>query len=245
MYKTGNFLVLIHVQIMAIFPKRQVITVKTPIVDTNDPITLLGGSQVEAAAVDLALGFAPNLVAADGGAQVAMHMGHIPQAVIGDFDSVDAATLAQIPPERLHAISEQDSTDFEKCLRHIRAPYILAVGFTGRRLDHELAAYNALARHPNQRCIVLGEVDLCFILPQDIQLTLPVGTRVSLFPLAPCRVTSTGLRWPVQDMEMAPDGKIGTSNHTVKERVTINVSAPKMLMILPLEHLAAVIEALT
>lgn len=230
---------------MAIFPKRQVITVKTPIVDTNDPITLLGGSQVEVGAVDLALSFAPNLVAADGGALAAMRMGHIPKAVIGDFDSVDATTIAQIPSERLHRISEQDSTDFEKCLHHINAPYILAIGFTGRRLDHELAVYNALTRQPDKRCIVLGEVDLCFLLPADIQLALPIGTRVSLFPLAQCRVSSTGLHWPVQDMEMAPDGKIGTSNHAAADVVTITVNAPKMLMILPLAHLKAVINALT
>lgn len=219
--------------------------VKAPIVDTNHPITLLGGSQAKDDAVDLALGFAPNLVAADGGARAALRLGHIPKAVIGDFDSVDANTIAQIPNERLHRIPEQDSTDFDKCLRHINAPYILAVGFTGRRLDHELAVYNALCCHPDKRCIVLGEVDLCFLAPQNIQLTLPIGTRVSLFPLAPCRVTTTGLRWSYEGLEMAPDGKIGTSNEAAGDLVTVQVNAPKLLMILPLAHLDAVITALT
>lgn len=218
---------------------------KTPIVDTKQAITLLGGSQAATDAVDLALGFAPNLVAADGGAHAALRLGHIPKAVIGDFDSVNADTIAQIPSERLHRVSEQDSTDFDKCLRHITAPYILAVGFTGGRLDHELAVYNALTLHPDKRCIVLGEVDLCFLAPAALQLTLPIGTRVSLFPLAPCRVTMTGLRWSFEDLALAPDGKIGTSNESSEDVVRLQTSAPKLLMILPLTQLEAVIAALT
>jgi len=229
---------------VAFFPKRQLFIVKAPIVDTNHPITLLGGSQVETDAVDLALGFAPILVAADGGARAALRLGHIPKAVIGDFDSVDADSIAQIPFECLHRIDEQNSTDFDKCLRHIKAPYILAVGFTGQRLDHELAVYNALTRHPDRRCIVLGELDLCFLAPQDIRLILPVGTRVSLFPLGKCRVTATGLHWPVDGLEMAPDGMTGTSNEASADEVTVQVSAPKLLIILPLAHLGAVIKAL-
>lgn len=217
---------------------------KTPIVDTNDPITLFGGSKVNDSTVAVALGYAPNLVAADGGAQAALALGHMPQAVIGDFDSVNTDTIAQIPPARLHRVSEQDSTDFDKCLRHMNAPYILAVGFTGRRLDHELAVYNALTRHPDKRCIVLGEVDLCFLAPLDLRLTLPVGTRVSLFPMGDCRVSATGLRWSFDGLDMAPDGKVGTSNEMRDTRLHVQVSVPKLLMILPIAHLDAVIAAL-
>ncbi|WP_456389045.1 thiamine diphosphokinase [Profundibacter sp.] len=216
---------------------------KSLIVDTNGPITLLGGSRVEVGVVDRALGLAPNLVVADGGAQAALDLGLMPQAVIGDFDSVDANTIAQIPPERLFRINEQDSTDFDKCLRNIAAPYILAHGFTGRRLDHELAVYNALARHPDQRCVVLGEVDLCFLVTRQVRLKLPIGTRVSLFPIGTCQASATGLRWSFQDMAMAPDGKIGTSNEASDEEVTVQTTAPKLLMILPLAHLDAVIAA--
>ncbi len=215
-----------------------------PIVDTKHPVTLLGGGKVNPDMVNLALRFAPNLVAADGGARVALALGHIPKAVIGDFDSIDTDTIAQIPHQRLHRVDEQDSTDFDKCLRSIAAPLILGVGFAGGRLDHELAAYNALVRYQDKRCILLGEVDLCFLVPDKVRLELPIGTRVSLFPLAACRVDATGLRWSFQGLEMAPDGKIGTSNEASAEVVQVQTSAPKLLMILPLAHLGAVIAAL-
>ena len=217
---------------------------KPPIVDTNHAVTLCGGAEVQPKVVSLALRFAPNLVAADGGAGAVLRLGHIPQAVIGDFDSLDADIIAQIPSERIHRIPEQQTTDFDKCLRNIRAPYILAVGFTGGRLDHELAVYNVLTKHPDQPCVVLGAVDLCLLVTDQLRLTLPVGTRVSLFPMGACNVSATGLRWPVEGLEMAPDGQIGTSNEATGGEITVQTTAPKLLLILPLEHLDAVIAAL-
>ena len=55
-----------------------------------------------------------------------------------------SAARVAVPPERLHPIPEQDSTDFDKCLRHIAAPLVLGVGFLGGRVDHELAAFSTL-----------------------------------------------------------------------------------------------------
>ena len=215
-----------------------------PIVDTKYPVTLLGAGKVNSKTVNQALAIAPNLVAADGGAGTAVALGHVPQAVIGDFDSFNQGIIAQIPRDRLHRIKEQDSTDFEKCLRNINAPLILGLGFAGLRLDHELAAYSSLLRHPDQRCILLGEVDLCFLAPIMMQIDLPAGTRLSLFPMAPCVANATGLRWPVDGLNMAPDGVIGTSNEVINGRVTLQVSERKLLVILPRVHLEAVIEAL-
>jgi len=213
-------------------------------VDTEFSITLVGGSDVAPETIHQLLQYAPILVAADGGVQAALGIGQLPKAIIGDFDSIDPNILAQVPAEHLFHLSEQNSTDFDKCLRSIRAPLILAVGFTGGRLDHELAVYNALLRHPDKACIVLGEVDLCFLAPQNLRLQLPVGTRVSLFPFAPCQVEATGLRWPVNGLDMAPDGLIGTSNEASTPEVVLEVSERKLLVVLPQEHLKAVMAAL-
>ena len=81
-----------------------------------------------------------------------------------------------------------------------------------------------------------------------VRIELPPGTRVSLFPFAVCRVKATGLlwpkNWPENGLEMAPDGKVGTSNEASGQVVTVQVSAPKLLMILPRDQLPAVIAAL-
>jgi len=211
----------------------------------DQAVTLLGAGYVIPEVVKQALTKAPILFAADGGAKAALDMGLMPEGVFGDLDSLMPEIQAKLPADRLYRFPDQDSTDFDKCLRSINAPLILATGFTGQRLDHELAAYSSLLRHPEQRCILLGEVDLCFLAPDTMRIKLPAQTRFSLFPLSQCRVDATGVLWPVNGLEMAPDGTIGTSNETTGEEVTLSVSKRKLLVILPRTHLQAVIEALT
>ncbi|MBK5933875.1 thiamine pyrophosphokinase [Rhodovulum imhoffii] len=207
-------------------------------------ITILGGGAVAPGDLSEALRLAPELVAADGGADTALAQGLIPRKVIGDFDSISEATRAAIPPDRLCPIAEQDSTDFEKCLRSVSAPLILGLGVLGARLDHQMAALNALARFPAKRIVLLGERDICFLCPPRLGLDLPEGTRLSLFPLAPASGNSTGLRWPIDGLVFAPDGRVGTSNITVAPRVEMVVTAAAMLVILPRAALAAAVAGL-
>ena len=214
------------------------------IVETATFVTLLGGGAVDAADLDLALTVAPVLVAADGGADMALALGRMPRAVIGDLDSLSPAGRAALDPSSVHHIPEQDSTDFDKALRSIAAPLILAVGFTGRRIDHELAAYHVLVMRAERRCVILGAEDIVFHAPPTLRLDLPVGTRLSLFPLAEVAVASTGLRWPTDGLAFHPARLIGTSNAVAGDAVTLRPSGPGMLVILPRAHLAAVIPAL-
>lgn len=214
------------------------------IVQSRDGVTLVGGGAVEAAQLARALALAPVLVAADGGADRALALGRMPEAVIGDLDSLSPAGLARLPPERVHRIAEQETTDFDKCLRSIAAPFVLGLGLAGPRLDHMLAAFNTLGRHPDRRCLMLGARDVCFLSPPRLELDLPPGTRLSLFPLAPVTGESIGLRWPLAGLAFAPDGRIGTSNETAARQVRLAFSRPAMLVMLPRRHLRAALRAL-
>lgn len=213
-------------------------------VRTQDFVTILGAGDPKAADIDEALRHAPVLVAADGGAAYARAAGHIPRAVVGDFDSADAAALHGLDPATLHRIDDQDDTDFEKCLARIDAPLMLAVGFTGRRLDHELAAYSALLRFPDRRCIIFGGDDIVFLVPDRLTLDLPPGTRFALFPLTPVSGRSEGLLWPIDGLRFAPGGRLGTSN-TVTGPVRLRMDGPGMLAIMPRAALRAAIDGLT
>ena len=203
------------------------------IVNSPDGVTVLGGGESSAETVEEVLRLAPILVAADGAAGRALELGLMPDAVIGDFDSLDPDMATRIPQDRLHRITEQDSTDFDKCLRNIAAPFVLAAGFMGARRDHELAAYNALIRRATQRVLMVGEHDVCFVAPPDLRLDVAPGTRVSLFPMAPVAGTSDGLRWPIGGIGFAPDGRVGTSNEATGGALRLRFEQPGMLVILP------------
>ena len=216
---------------------------KTCIVERSEPVTLLGGGVADVADVAEALALAPDCVAADSGLTLALAAGADPLAVIGDFDSVQAQDLARVPAERQHRIAEQDSTDFDKALRHIAAPVVLAVGFTGARIDHQLAAFNVLARHPDRPCILLGMHEIIFVCPPRLHLPMQPEEVVSLFPMRSVTGTSQGLRWPIDGLEFAPGGMTGTSNAALGP-VELHMEGPGMLAILHRRHLAYVTQAL-
>ena len=111
-------------------------------------------------------------VAADSGADRLLKLGVVPQAVIGDMDSISDQARAEIPLDRQHLVGEQLTTDFDKALRLIEAPLVLALGFAGARLDHGLAAMATLVARAERRCILIGPQDLAFAAPARLELAL-------------------------------------------------------------------------
>lgn len=214
------------------------------IVDTLEPITLVGGGEATPQDLQEALTLAPKCVAADGGADLALRAGVELTALIGDFDSVSAAQRALVPAARQHLITEQDTTDFEKCLAHIRAPLILGVGFTGGRLDHQLAALHVLARYAHQPCVLLGRQELIFLAPPQLSLPTQPGDLVSLFPLAPVQGKSSGLKWDIEGLAFDPLHQIGTSNEATGACV-LEIQAPAMVVMVPRRLIQPVVSQLS
>lgn len=221
-----------------------------PLVSTDGPVLLLGGARTadtQGVLRDMlaigALAQAP-VVAADGGAGLAIAAGLAPAAVIGDFDSLSDADRARLDPSVLHRVAEQETTDFDKALRAIRAPVVVGVGFHGARLDHQLAAMTVLARHPDRPCILVGPEDIVCLCPPRLTLEAEVGSWLSLYPLGPVSGCSEGLEWPIDGLELTPADRVGTSNR-VSGPVQLEMAAPLMLLILPRPALRPLLEALS
>jgi len=217
---------------------------KEKIVQTAVGITIIAAGRSRSKQITKSLEFAPFLLAADGGAKKALKYGTVPDAIIGDFDSMKLADLP-IDPERFYQIFEQDSTDFEKCLYSLDAPFVIAHGVTGSRLDHSLAAMTAICKFRNVALIVVSGKDIIFLCPSELSLTLPKGTRLSLFPMGEVSGTAQGLEYPIDGIKFAPDGLIGTSNRTKGGVTTLGFDAPRMLVILPWKHLGIAVSALS
>jgi thiamine pyrophosphokinase len=190
-----------------------------------------------------------HLVGADGGADEIVAAGLMPEAIIGDFDSLRNAE-AWLGRTRLVRIAEQETTDFEKALYSTRAPVTVALGMTGRRFDHTLAALDAVARHARERSIILvDEADLVLAVSGPFSFAVGPKERVSVHPLAPIRFRrSVGLRYPLDGLRLAPGERSGTSNEAVDGPFRIEpeprAQAP-WLLILDRKHLFAVAAAAT
>lgn len=227
------------------YPQKKSSPMPDTLYRTDTCLTLIGAGPVTAAELELSLALAPELVAADGGAETAKELGHSVLSVIGDLDSLTNREYWQKSGIPVKQVDEQTSTDFEKCLYSIEARLIVGLGFLGGRLDHQLAALSALLGYASKRVILLGKGEICFLCPREVSLSLPEGTRVSLFPLVPLTGTcSEGLVWPVEGLRLTPGGRIGTSNRVGHNPVRFGFDGPGMLVILPQECLSEAVRAL-
>ena len=206
------------------------------------PVVLVGAAPVE---IGPALETLPDswpLIAADGGADALLKIGRRPDLVIGDMDSAGPLPddLPKLP------LAGQEDTDFEKCLARICAPLIVGLGFLEGRLDHTLAAMHALTALPHERPVILvGDTDLLLRLTGDIAFEAEPGDRVSVWPLGiQAFHSSTGLKWPLDGLQMAPGRLIGTSNLAAGGTVRINAGpGDGYAVIMPREAAPSLIDA--
>ncbi len=206
-------------------------------------VTLVGGGVLQRVDLVDSVARAPTIVAADGGANSCISEGFAPEAVIGDFDSISADTRNALPAARFIEVTDQDTTDFEKCLTRIDAPFILAAGFSQGRLDHTLAVLSVVARRIGPPVILLSSEDIVFAAPETLAMDVVEGTRMSLFPLRPVQGTSSGLQWPIDDIVLDPAGMIGTSNTTTGS-VRLAFDRAGCLVLMPREALDPVLAGL-
>ena len=208
-------------------------------------VTLVGGGAASIGLIEKAMEFAPALVAADGGANGLSAAGITPEAIIGDLDSLeDAQAWRGRLGDRVRHIAEQNSTDFEKCLYSIDAPFFIGVGFLGGRVDHELAALSAMLAEPRP-VLLIGEQDVVFAPPQDVTLHLQRGDRVSIMPMRPVRATGAGLKWPLDALPLAPGERVGSSNEATGGPVRLAFDTPGAIIVLDRRRLPQAMRALS
>lgn len=209
---------------------------KETILTTDQTVLLVGGGAIDRDRFKSDLDRGLPTIAADGGADAVLKHDHIPDFVIGDLDSLSKTARSRIPSDRIHLVAEQDSTDFDKVLRHVHAPCFEAHGFMGLRMDHSLAALNTLVRYPHKRCVLHAENDLIVLCPSKLRLELPKSCRVSLFPMRPVKGQTSGLKWPINGLDFAPWGQSGTSNMALGA-VDLAFETAGMLLILPVDQI--------
>ncbi|MCD7978806.1 MAG: thiamine diphosphokinase [Tannerellaceae bacterium] len=146
-----------------------------------------------------------SVVIACDGAICSLHKaGIIPQAIVGDMDS--------IPEElRLHyanllvEIVDQEINDLTKAVlqaRNMGQEEILILGATGLREDHTVGNISLLAEYmPHFRRVEMATDFGWFTsLSTPTEFNSFPGQQVSIFSLNPLtKLTFSGLRWPVKD----------------------------------------------
>jgi thiamine pyrophosphokinase len=214
-------------------------------------LAFIGGEGPESAYCRILAQEADIIVAADSGLQAAENAGLRPDWVVGDMDSLDSLKrLEKYPVERvLRFPKDKDYTDTEYALNLLwekGCDKVVLAGGGGGRLDHLLAIRSLFEREKYPcRWVTRSEDVRCLdsssgsgganVSGDELILSLPVGTMVSVFPLGEgyWEAESSGLKWPLNGLNW-DRGSCGISNRTVKETFSVRVIRGRFMGVVPL-----------
>lgn len=164
------------------------------------------------------------IIAADGGALIAMKVGLQPHVVIGDMDSLPLEIREELAERGCQLVSHsprKDETDTELAIQYALragAQEIVLLGATGDRLDHTLANVLLLGMSELERVpatIVAGNTQVWLLrggyelefggTPGDIVTLLPLGQDAT-------GVSTDGLEWVLHDDTLCFGPARGVSN---------------------------------
>lgn len=211
-------------------------------------LVIVGGGVVDGALLLALKKRGAHIVAADSGAHACEAVNLVPDAIIGDLDSLrNRAEWTQ--RTQVFQLDEQESIDFEKCLYATHAKVTICLGMTGARFDHTLAALDVMARYAcNRHLILVNEVDLALGVCGDFAFGVAPEERVSIHPLGVVNFAhSEGLEYPLDGLKLAPGVRTGTSNVAIDGGFEIFVKAEKQapwLLLVEVGYLDDLVEVL-
>ncbi|KAK5024993.1 thiamine pyrophosphokinase [Exophiala sideris] len=203
-------------------------------------------------ALDAVIRSASLLVCADGGANRLYKYdqdkrnfkSRLPDAIIGDFDSLSKSVEEHYRAQGVHVIKEPDqySTDFTKCLKWIRtwcqkdpnSPSttmdVVVLGGLGGRVDQGFSQIHHLYMAENDEALLKGRI---YLLSEQIPGYFE--ENVGIIPvLGRTILTTSGLEWDVHHWTTEFGGQVSTSNHIRSDKIEISFQGPRPLFTMEL-----------
>lgn len=211
---------------------------------STDAVVVTGGAPLDAAAV-AAVPNGAYVVAADGGLDHALAAGLVPDALVGDLDSVSADGLAWATEHAAVHVHPADklATDTELAVAWaltVNPSHLILLAGAGDRLDHTIAALGALGAPALDQLDAVaawwGADHVHVATPRRrVTFTDPPGTTFSVLAMhGPASgVTIAGARWPLADVELPPLVGWGVSNQVLEPAVHVSVAEGVLTVIIP------------
>lgn len=175
---------------------------------------------------------APYVVCCDGAADRYIATGHVPDAIVGDGDSISAYNRTKYTA-RLHIVAEQETNDQTKAVNFLLGKgmrHIAIVGATGRREDHTIGNISLLIEYARAGAQVRSFTDHGVFIPCNGDNTLKCrkGQQVSIFSITAKNLSAEGLLYPIYDFS---NWWQGTLNECTGEEFTIHSEGEYLLFV--------------
>lgn len=166
----------------------------------------------------------------------------MPEAVVGDMDSLPRKWRERLAPIVVH-VEEQDDNDLTKAMRYVLEKHpevseIHILGATGRREDHTVGNLGLLMEYTRMfdlrdiRVEMVSDYSTAFAITDSCELHVGKGRRVSLFsPDNSLTIKSEGLQWPT-DAVVFDNWWPATLNRAVEDVVKLTFSHTSRALVL-------------
>lgn len=197
-----------------------------------DAVIVAGGEYPTAALPLEIIKNTPYVVCCDGAADRYIATGRVPDAIVGDGDSISTANREKFA-QLMHVITEQESNDQTKAIRFCMEQgkrRIAIVGATGKREDHTIGNISLLIEYARAGCNVCSFTDHGVFIPCNGTTTHKCrkGQQVSIFSITAKDLSAEGLLYPIYDFT---NWWQGTLNECTSEVFTINANGEYLLFI--------------
>lgn len=142
------------------------------------------------------------LVCCDGGTNNLLETSRIPDAIVGDCDSLSAYNQQRFA-NIIHRIAEQETNDLTKavkfCVEQGRKD-ITILGATGKREDHTIANISLLCEYMEYANVeMITDFGIFIGVGQTAEFESYTKQQVSLFCIDPKPITSHNLRYTIDN----------------------------------------------
>ncbi len=188
------------------------------------------------------------IICADGGYSFALAEGIHPDLIIGDFDSIDAASMKEAVDRSTSGSScqiiqlakEKDDTDTLYCIKHGIAhgfEQFVVLGGLGGRLDHTIANLQAMSYAIDQHSSIWfldGKNRATMRNPGTISIDEIHGSKISLMAFTDyCEgVSIQGVKYPLENDLLDHSFPLGISNEFLEKKIEVSHKSGKLLIIL-------------
>lgn len=174
----------------------------------------------------------PYVVCCDGAADRYIAAGKVPDAIVGDGDSISEYNRAKYA-HLLHIAAEQETNDQTKAVNFLLGKgmrRIAIVGATGRREDHTIGNISLLIEYARAGAQVRSFTGHGVFIPCNGSTTHKCrkGQQVSIFAITAKELSSEGLLYPIYDFT---NWWQGTLNECTGEQFTIRAKGEYLLFV--------------
>jgi thiamine pyrophosphokinase len=181
---------------------------------------------------------ADRIICCDGSAANLLTAGFIPDAIVGDMDSLNRETAERFN-DRIFRDESQETNDLTKAVKWCSDrgySDIVIVGATGKREDHTIGNISLLAEYTRYvRVIMITDTGILKPILETTQISSFPGQQISLFSIDPAmEISSNGLRYTLEKKKIN-NWWVATLNESLGDSFSLEFEGGPVIVYLKFE----------